>query len=438
MFPQNRQRRLEVPEGDRAEPVPALTPADLRGRLREALVFAAQAVERFARDGYTDLDNPENTISRGKLIAETGALLFTAAPVALQDGIQFHVEKVARLLAPHARSAEVLVGVCLQPALALDHAAAHICLTQLGYADPAFDRLLRKSMSAMGGDYPERFPHRVLEQRWLANLFGRGDTQAAPSSVRRRVRSALDSPMNLFGATTHDLYAFTHAVMYATEFGTRSNRLPRARAQILAEAERALARCLDEQDYDLVAELLLTWPLTRARWSPGAVFGFRVLTSVQDRAGFLPTPATRLGTLKKLKGEQRKDYLLATSYHATYMMGFLAACALRPGRAPPPTIRSDRAGTHADRQLWSFLETSNLPHWQQESRRLADSERHALLLFFFTIALWRKIKERDFQALYHLVHFGVSLGFHRQPAVRQATELLERVVDASRISTLWH
>jgi len=69
---------------------------------------------------------------------------------------------------------------------------------------------------------------------------------------------------------------------------------------------------------------------------------------------------------------------------------------------------------------------------------LADSERHALLLFFFTIALWRKIKERDFQALYHLVHFGVSLGFHRQPAVRQATELLERVVDASRISTLWH
>jgi Domain of unknown function (DUF6895) len=82
--------------------------------------------------------------------------------------------------------------------------------------------------------------------------------------------------------------------MYVARFDQRLPRLPRPRRAILLEAESALARCLDEEDYDLSGELLLSWPLTAASWSAGATFGFRVLARVEDTAGFLPTASTRI------------------------------------------------------------------------------------------------------------------------------------------------
>jgi len=76
--------------------------------------------------------------------------------------------------------------------------------------------------------------------------------------------------MDLLNGSRDDVYAFTHALMYVTDFNIRPRRLPRRRAAILAEAEAALARCLDEQDYDLGGEVLLAWPLTGRSWSPGS------------------------------------------------------------------------------------------------------------------------------------------------------------------------
>jgi hypothetical protein len=80
--------------------------------------------------------------------------------------------------------------------------------------------------------------------------------------------------MDLLSGSREDIYAFTHALMYVTGFNISPWRLPRARAVILEEAEAALGRCLDEQDYDLGGELLLAWPLTRATCSAAAAFGF--------------------------------------------------------------------------------------------------------------------------------------------------------------------
>lgn len=54
-----------------------------------------------------------------------------------------------------------------------------------------------------------------------------------------------------------------------------------------------VALSLDTDDFDLTAELLLTWSMPGLPWSPVAAFAFRVLAAIEDRLGFLPGLASR-------------------------------------------------------------------------------------------------------------------------------------------------
>ena len=107
------------------------------------------------------------------------------------------------------------------------------------------------------------------------------------------------------GGSREDLYAYTHALMYVTDRHLSRKRMPRRRSDLLADAEAALARCVDDEDYDLAGELLLTWPLTGSRWSATASFAFRTLTFVEDEAGFLPSAGTKIKHHDKLGGRKR-------------------------------------------------------------------------------------------------------------------------------------
>ena len=140
--------------------------------------------------------------------------------------------------------------------------------------------------------------------------------------------------MDLLHCTRDDIYAFTHALMYVTDFNLIPALLPRRRALILAEAEAPLARCLDEQDYDLAGEVLLSWSLTGKSWSASPAFAFRVLARVEDKAGFLPTAGTRISEIRAREGVARTRYLLATAYHTAYVMGLLCAASSAPATLP--------------------------------------------------------------------------------------------------------
>jgi hypothetical protein len=95
----------------------------------------------------------------------------------------------------------------------------------------------------------------------------------------------LGRPLDALGSTRFDVYAFTHAVMYATDLGTRRARLPRRFRDIKADAIAALAYSLDTADHDLTAEVLLTWPMLGLGWNPAATFAFRLLADAEDELG---------------------------------------------------------------------------------------------------------------------------------------------------------
>jgi hypothetical protein len=248
------------------------------------------------------------------------------------------------------------------------------------------------------------------------------------------MKSVLNLPLDLLSGSREDIYAFTHALMYVTGFNIQPRRLPRSRAAILAEAEAMLARCLDEQDYDLGGEVLLAWPLTGKSWTAAAAFGFRVLARVEDAAGFLPTPSTRIERSNKLQGDDRANYLLATAYHTAYVMGLLCAAALQPGRTPPLNIPTGGVISGAASAVLKCLDADGrATHWRDELNALTDLESDAIAGFLLIVALRRSIVQRDFGNVRRLLEIGYASNLANTPAASQTAEMLERLATFAAI-----
>lgn len=401
---------------------------DLVQRLCRALDFAERAIRQLGENGYTDKAELQAEVRPEKLIAETAILLLAASKVASYSAIGPRVLRVASLLVPHARSRRMLRGVCLEPAVAFEYATAHICLKRLGFYDGDFDAMLDLSAASQASDGRERAPHRMLEQEWLKQgwLYPEGLPRLRSGS--QVTNSVLNRTMDLLHGTREDMYCFTHALMYLRDFNIFTRPLPRMRQALLEEAEGMLARCLDEQDYDLAGEVLLAWPLTGESWSPAAAFAFRVLSRVEKAAGFLPAPSTRIDHMKSLDTETGRQYFLATAYHTVYVMGLLCAAVLSPNRRPPVRIPAVPVRAGAFDAVSSCLEGDDRrAHWQDELEELDLAERESLSEFILSIALHREFGRRNFEAMQNLLSVGNALGLTANPVASQAAEMMTRV-----------
>ncbi|HVF61188.1 MAG TPA: hypothetical protein VNJ70_15380 [Thermoanaerobaculia bacterium] len=405
---------------------------NLRERLAASLQVAARAVTLLAPAGY-EAETQEG-LRPEKVRAETALFLLASHAVCAADpDLAARHRQVAEALVPYARSERVAAMIALEPVVALDHALIHLCLSRLGLGDERFDRLLAAARTSRAAAARERLPHRDMEQAWLGRLTG----AAGEESGRGRGlpgRSILGRPLDALSATADDVYAFTHAVLFATDLGARTPRLPRSGAAIAADAEAALAWCLDDQDYDLGGEVLLTWPLLRRRWSAAATFGFHCLARVEDEAGFLPAPVISLERLATLAGEARARYALALSYHTVYVMGLLCSLALLPGGAPPRSIPPARRQCGAAAALLEVPDADAEPrHWQGVFAALDAAQRDALAPLLLAIRLRRAAARRDLAGIQELLRAAARFDLLAAPAPQQAIELLQRAALLGRL-----
>src|SRR6516165_907085 len=128
---------------------------DLIRRVQQSLDIAGSVVDAALRDGR--LDHPLKRTSSDpqiskifsqirplvviKVVAEAAMLLRCVAFLRhVDEQIASAIDDLAQKLILPARGKQLLAALCLEPALALDHAAAHIHLTDIGYPDAAVDR----------------------------------------------------------------------------------------------------------------------------------------------------------------------------------------------------------------------------------------------------------------------------------------------------------
>ncbi len=405
--------------------------SDLIERVLHALDLAHRTVQLYvsgARGAAVPATQADavNGLLRDKIVSETAMLLLCVEPIEdLDSRLRERTDCLARLLVPHARSDETRAAICLDPGYARDHAVAHAILSRLGFPDPGFDALLAASL-ATGGDLgPERLPHRKLEQRWLSRVWR---PVAAP---RGRESSAiadslLGRPMDVLGASRLDVYAFTHAVMYATDLGARTVSAGRARSAVAADADACLAHSLETNDCDLTAEVLLTWSMFGLAWSPAAAFAFAVLTRIEDRHGFLPGITFDAAAHADATGGERLHLALSTSYHTIYVMGFLCASALRPGRTPPASVPVARARAGAGAAFRRLMPAASWSSWRDAFDALDPQRQDALAPLLLTMLLRHARAHTDLQTIHDVLQVALAYELTGEPATAHAAALLRR------------
>ncbi len=239
-------------------------------------------------------------------------------------------------------------------------------------------------------------------------------------------KTALGNPIDLLNGARDDAYAHTHAVMYYTDFGNWRKPLPRPTEEFLGESGAVLARALVIEDYDLAAEALMAWPLTSSSWSSAATFGFRVLTSLEEKVGFLPAGRLASKRLTEMAGDEKTKHALASSYHTAYVMGMLCALCLKPGMGPPFEIVGPLFSSELIEGLHALIRKTGA-HWEQVFESLSLNEQTALAPFLLDVAIIQSNGRGEFAQLASLLEIAVENGMADTTLCAQSAELLSRV-----------
>ncbi|MGH8215953.1 MAG: DUF6895 family protein [Rhodanobacteraceae bacterium] len=397
---------------------------DLTRRLVLALKIARRTIGFLGLDGYRGEEVSEDSFGPDKPLAETAMLLYVSAATGGVARRELQIDDLCLLLVPLARSVRTALAIALHPTICFQLAMPHILLTRLGLEDARFDRLLALSSDSPASRGREILAHRALEGCWLRSAW----SAAAPSRefADAVANSVMSHPLDLLWGSRDDAYAYTHTFMYFSDFGRSLPPLPRARSELVEESTALLMRSLLVEDFDLAAEVLMTWPLMCADWTPAATFGFRVLAELEDRVGFLPAGNGVPEKFQLLNGAERTKYALAASYHTAYVMGMLCALAVGPGRAPPTEIIGPLVPATLVETLLSMIPAADTP-WQTTFRKLRVEEQRTLAPVLLDIALLTKVRSHDLSCAAGLLDIAVGHDLADTPICAQAAQLIQRV-----------
>ncbi|MFC5924139.1 DUF6895 family protein [Micromonospora vulcania] len=415
----------------KVDSLPAAAPTAMRWErvdIEERLLGTLRVARRTVRTLLPDTGDP--ALLSEKVISETALLLVAAANAAQRCCRPTAAEligEIAAELAPHARSEALRTRIRLWPTHAGELGVAHVCLTRLGLPDPNFDAVFTAAMDSTVARMAERLPWKEIELAWLGSIGGPPRPPATGAARRTRVGTGLDAML----ATRMEVYGFTHALIYLTGFGALRPTLPRPRSAVLADATAALARSLDDDDFDVAAETLLSWPYLRSPWTGAGAFGLRVLTEVEDQVGYLPGLGLVADRFAGLSAADRTRRVVGAAYHTTYVMGLLMAATLLPGAGGPPRSWAGpgarpRGGIAAE-LLALMPDRTPTPHWRSTMDRVSTEDRDSMADLLAAIALRRALYAHDIGLFQRILRVCCSYDLVDCAAVRQGADLLERL-----------
>ncbi|MGW2372988.1 DUF6895 family protein [Kitasatospora sp. NPDC001683] len=215
------------------------------------------------------------------------------------------------------------------------YASQRLC----GRPDREFERLIGQAVSGRYAACFERVPFRQLDL--LHTLELAGIDHGMPEANAVLPFSLLCADPSVLKLSDGDVYAITHTVFYATDFGRRTPRWPTGfdlpQAVELLEALSLL--CRRKENADLVAELLCCLLCLGIRDSPETERAWAFLADVQEPSGRVAGPDGVLPPELENGDPEYRGW--ATGYHTTIvaaLAGHLArdAAVIRRPRPSPP------------------------------------------------------------------------------------------------------
>lgn len=225
------------------------------------------------------------------------------------------------------------------------YAGTHAALRLCGHHDDEFQYLIEQSVAGRCATSFERIPYRQLDLLHTLELAGVAHGLPPVEAILPFTLFCADPSVLKLG--DRDIYAITHTVFYATDFGLRVPRWPTGfdlcRAVQFLDALCLL--CRQRGNADLVAELLCCLLCLGIRDSAEAEHAWAFLAEVQEPDGRVAGPEGIVHPGVEGGDEEYRSW--ATAYHTTIvaaLAGLLArsSSVIRRRRPAPPKV-SDAA-----------------------------------------------------------------------------------------------
>jgi hypothetical protein len=298
------------------------------------IVFRTLSVAKRICDRFDDLQRfwPVDQGAGGdteldKVLSEASILLMVACRSAHgRSELSAAVVELGKTLANLVRGPRARVLLMRSRRYAELIVIPHTMLTMAGHPDPQFDRLVGSRSN--GAPAVECAAFRLAESRWI-----RGAVEGTTTTIDDLLPfSVFNSEIGPFEMNRMDVYALTHWLMYASDFGN-VDVPPALHAKSVALLDDALAWQLATEDLDLLGELLMGATMLRIGWSRQCVAAWRVLNAAWAEFGFVPSPGFEAKQFRALADDAKEAYAFANIYHTQFVFGMLAALILQ--HAPP-------------------------------------------------------------------------------------------------------
>jgi hypothetical protein len=282
-----------------------------------------------------------------KIACEFAWLLLLTRRLSFDGDIERACEHLVGQLAAYLRSPEHLRISMQNPQFASSFAIAHRMLTDAGYPDAVWDRVIRAGLLPERFDIKERYPHRILERLWVLELYNIPATLAVAEVAALSILAGDADPLTM---TDSDAYAYTHAIFYLTDFGRTPLPPSLDTARLRAVVDSAVAWQIGQRNYDLLGEFLVCAALLGGAPSSHAALGLALWNGTWNELGFLPGPSFNADVFEPLEGDAQRAYAFAELYHTNLVGGLLALVALHGAAAvvdepdaPTPSQASEQA-----------------------------------------------------------------------------------------------
>ncbi|HEX7294985.1 MAG TPA: hypothetical protein VF251_04475 [Pyrinomonadaceae bacterium] len=386
----------------------------LRQYVRSALHMSRLVLDEVLATRFSDEEPDKYQDLVGKAGGELAMLLRMAKRALPAEEDATEIVAIARELAPLVRSPFVYRSLLFRPSRTPMYALGHFCLDQLGLPHENLDRVARLALQSSVHDANERVPYRMLDAAWTRHLaFGDAELNHPALSF-----SPLCTGVDLLKATSEDAYAFTHALLYATDFGRVSVPDHIDRHYLLGIAEAIAVKALDEDDLDLLAEVLMAPAILRVDWTTTLSFAWQVLERVWKEFGFVPGPGIPPPEPDETR-IQKVRRVLGTVYHTTFAAG-LCCATLISCQSMPPENESIPA------------ESSELPSgkgaaWKINWNTSPPEIREKLRFLTLAFSLHRALDDLDLVRMRQILESAAEVGLLEHPLFTQTVELLERI-----------
>jgi hypothetical protein len=336
-----------------------------------------------------------------KFTAETALVLMIANRSPSVEARRM-ARECAGIIAPFCRSAANLEMLAFGPQYAVAAGMGHAMLDSMGLPDPDFDAIFRR---ALGSDHvfsTDRPNFRQLEIAWLRRLCGMPDDRM----TELEAGSILHRPLHPIYMRREDGYAYTHAAMYVTDFGSLAVPPTIDSARCEQVIGQCMGWCLSTQDWDLLAEFALAALMLRLPQTALLNEVLCLIDGIYAAYGHFPS-----FWIRRMPDEPQALRMreLFEGYHTSYVYGLLCAARLawmagsfavelpagRAGGCHPAMLTEGVAdpGLGANIRMIELVKANRLS--EADSIFLGDRDAHPLLDETLEVAAHRLLQTYD-------------------------------------------